>query len=134
MELKHIKSNFQDQDVIKYDDRIYTLSMLNETIEQGLNKSVQFKLTNGSISIIVVEEFRKLLQQENILSCRGDQTVFDQSLDCEILSTEGGGWKKGKIRFRYVAEIVLDEEEVISSEPESPLDDIRQSIQEQTEK
>lgn len=46
--------------------------------------------------------------------------------DCEILQVGSNGWKKGKIRLKLSLEFIPDEPEM--NEIESPLDDIRQSI------
>ncbi|MEA5537289.1 KGK domain-containing protein [Crocosphaera sp. XPORK-15E] len=46
--------------------------------------------------------------------------------DCEILKVGSNGWKKGKIRLKITLEFIPDEPEI--NEPESPLDDIRQSM------
>ncbi|MGK7879347.1 MAG: KGK domain-containing protein [Crocosphaera sp.] len=46
--------------------------------------------------------------------------------DCEILQVGSNGWKKGKIRLKVSLEFIPDEPEI--NEIESPLDDIRQSM------
>lgn len=48
--------------------------------------------------------------------------------ECEILQVGSNGWKKGKIRLKVSLEFIPDEPEI--KEIESPLDDIRQSINE----
>jgi hypothetical protein len=47
-------------------------------------------------------------------------------VDCEILKPGAKGWQKGKIRIRVSIEFCPDQPEI--SQPESPLDDIRQRI------
>ncbi|MEA5511223.1 KGK domain-containing protein [Crocosphaera sp. UHCC 0190] len=46
--------------------------------------------------------------------------------DCEILKVGSNGWKKGKIRLKITLEFIPDKPEI--NEMESPLDDIRQSM------
>ena len=46
--------------------------------------------------------------------------MFDRGLSCEVLRP-GANWQKGKVRIRL---------EFCPDEPESPLDDIRQTIKE----
>ncbi|NJN74078.1 MAG: hypothetical protein HC799_15320 [Limnothrix sp. RL_2_0] len=130
-ETQHVRSNCSNEDVVKYDDRLYTIEMFDQVIHRGLSQPVTVNAHRSqSISVQMEPLFKDLLKKYDILTCRSDQQTFDQSVDCEILKANGGGWKKGKIRFRYVAEITLDEEEEAEiSEPASPLDDIRQSIQ-----
>ncbi len=51
---------------------------------------------------------------------------FSQGIDCEILKVGSTGWKKGKVRLKVSLEFISNEPEEIKSE--SPLDDIRQTI------
>lgn len=55
---------------------------------------------------------------------QGDQKptkeLFDRGVSCEVLRP-GANWQKGKVRIRL---------EFCPDEPESPLDDIRQTIKE----
>lgn len=46
--------------------------------------------------------------------------LFEQGVSCEVLRP-GANWQKGKVRIRF---------EFCPDEPESPLDDIRQTIKE----
>ncbi|MGB2924705.1 MAG: KGK domain-containing protein [Limnothrix sp.] len=129
--IRHVRSNCSNEDVVKYDARLYTIEMLDQVIHQALSQQVTMNANRfNPVSVSIESAFKDLLKQNNILTCRNDQQTFDQSVDCEILKINSGGWKKGKIRFHYVVEITLDEEEEAETPvPESPLDDIRQSIQ-----
>ena len=70
----------------------------------------------------------------------GDHSIwFGQGVACEILSPENNGWKKGKVRIKVTLEFCPDEPEIpeipVSNNPEinkseSPLDDIRQMMNE----
>ena len=62
---------------------------------------------------------------------------FDDGLDCAILKPGAKGWQKGTVRIKVILEFCPDEPEVEEtppneqpeiSEPESPLDDLRQLI------
>jgi hypothetical protein len=62
---------------------------------------------------------------------------LQQGVNCELLKPGSNGWKKGKVRIKMILEFCHDEPEVkeISesqepkiSNPESPLDDLRQRI------
>lgn len=101
------------------------MEMLNKHIRETLSKT----LSKPNATVWV--SFLQLLQENKLLSSLQQNEVFNKILECEVLQAQGGGWKKGKIRFRYVAEIILDEElEQYKTVPEqvSPLDDIRNSI------
>lgn len=67
------------------------------------------------------------------------QNWFGKGIDCEILSVGAQGWKKGKIRLKLnvTIEFCPDEPEVEeipenneseTSQPESPLDDLRRQL------
>ncbi|HBE18503.1 MAG TPA: KGK family protein [Cyanobacteria bacterium UBA11149] len=58
---------------------------------------------------------------------------WDEGIDCEVLTCDGKGWQKGKVRLAL--EFIPDEPEVeeisVSNQlflPESPLDDLRQMM------
>lgn len=59
-----------------------------------------------------------------------NQWFHPSGVRCEILSIDGGGWKKGKIRFKV--EFIPDELEVkqklVSHNSASPLDDLRSTL------
>lgn len=76
------------------------------------------------------------------LSSRGgipynSEEWYTKGVDCELLKPGSDGWKKGKIRIKISLELCLDEPEISEipssnnpeiNKPESPLDDIRQMI------
>jgi len=56
---------------------------------------------------------------------------FTTGIDCEILNTDGKGWKKGKVRIKVSLEFQPDEPEIEAienSNSESSLDDIRRKL------
>ncbi|MDJ0690975.1 MAG: KGK domain-containing protein [Xenococcaceae cyanobacterium MO_188.B32] len=53
---------------------------------------------------------------------------FSNGIDCEILKVGSTGWQKGKVRLKVSLEFIADEPEEVKSD--SPLDDIRQAINE----
>ncbi|MBW4657165.1 MAG: hypothetical protein KME15_00690 [Drouetiella hepatica Uher 2000/2452] len=60
---------------------------------------------------------------------------FTEGTNCEVLSLGSGDWKKGKIKFTVLVEFLPDEPEipylpVSNAQVESPLDDIRQMLNE----
>ncbi len=57
--------------------------------------------------------------------------AFGNGLDGEVLKIGAKGWQKGKLRIRVSVEFCPDEPEI--SEPESPLDDLRQMINQETQ-
>ena len=59
------------------------------------------------------------------------QDAFGKGLDGEILKIGAKGWQKGKLRIKVSLEFYPDEPEI--SEPESPLDDLRQMINQENQ-
>ncbi len=52
-----------------------------------------------------------------------------EGVECRVLRTNGNGWQNAKVRFRIIMEIELEDSSQNSDFAEtSPLDDIRQSI------
>ncbi len=63
-----------------------------------------------------------------------------EGVDCETLKFGAKGWQKGKVRIRVSLEFCPDEPEVEETsasneiaQPESPLDDLRQMINQETQ-
>jgi len=62
---------------------------------------------------------------------------FNEGIDCEVLKLDAQGWQKGKVRLAI--EFCPDEPEIEETQneeipqPESPLDDLRQMINKETQ-
>ena len=64
-----------------------------------------------------------------------DKRWFTTGIDCEILNTDGKGWKKGKVIIQVSLEFQPDEPEIEAienSNSESSLDDIRRKLNQVT--
>ncbi len=86
-------------------------------------------------------------QMKSILSQYGGNRTnvnlnswLDKGIDCKTLKFGAKGWQKGKVRIRVSIEFCPDEPEVEETsatneieQPESPLDDLRQMINQQTQ-
>ena len=72
------------------------------------------------------------LSQEGVEVNRSDtKKMWEQGIDGEVLRIGSKGWQKGKIRIRISVEFCPDEPEI--TQPESPLDDIHQRINQETQ-
>lgn len=83
---------------------------------------------------------------KSMLSSRGgipgnNEEWYIQGVDCELLKPGNEGWIKGKVRIKISLELCLDdtgiEQDSVSNkppinQPESPLDDIRRMISQDT--
>ncbi|MFL9458492.1 MULTISPECIES: KGK domain-containing protein [Nostocales] len=84
-----------------------------------------------------VEQIQELIVKKiNITDNRG-QSLFDEGIICEVMKFEAKGWQQGKVRARLFLEFCPNEPEpsfeaeIKPVEPESPLDDLRQRIQQE---
>ncbi len=59
------------------------------------------------------------------------KAILEDGVDGEVLRIGAKGWQKGKWRIKVSLEFYPDEPDI--SEPESPLDDIRQMINQETQ-
>jgi hypothetical protein len=103
-----------------------------------------FKVGEFMLAAIQAYQYNGLTALKQQLQSRGvipgDYTIWSgEGVACEILSPENNGWKKGKVRIKVTLEFCPDEPEVpetpVSNNPvinksESPLDDIRQMMNE----
>ncbi|AFZ13814.1 KGK family protein [Crinalium epipsammum PCC 9333] len=97
----------------------------------------------------LISAFNEVLKDQalytlrQILGSKGiiPDDVFERACDCEILKPGSKGWKKGRVKIRISLEFCPDEPEDTetpennqpeTNEPESPLDDLRRMINEQT--
>ncbi len=71
------------------------------------------------------------------LNCSQQQQWFGNGINCEALKIGAKGWQKGKVKIRVIVEFCPDEPEVEetpennqseTSQPESPLDDLRRQL------
>lgn len=102
----------------------------NKSEEYGrVAPSVMFKLDDlEKKSICEILGISSLQDLEKESHYKGRKKWLDEGLDCEVLRLGAKKWQKGKLRIKVVAEFCPDEPEEIESN--SPLDDIRKTINE----
>ncbi len=77
----------------------------------------------------ILDDLYKKLEHRGCLTT--NKEWFTKGVECEILDTDGKGWKKGKVRIQVSLEFQPDEPEIeaIETNPsESSLDDIRRKL------
>ena len=77
-----------------------------------------------------VLEVKELKQLQNIEHYKPRAKWIDEGVQCEVLNLGANQWKKGKVRIKISFEFCPDEPEI--SEYESPLDEIRREMQNQS--
>ena len=78
-----------------------------------------------------ISKAKYILQRFGNYNAQQMEKWFSKGIDCEILKLGAKGWQKGKVRIRVSLEFCPDEPE--TSQPESPLNDIRQMIKENSQ-
>lgn len=58
---------------------------------------------------------------------------FTQGIDCEILNLGSKSWKKAKVKIKISIEFYVENEEPEIKQPESPLDDLRQMLNQENQ-
>ena len=71
-----------------------------------------------------------LVYREINISGVDSKNWFTNGIDCEILEPGTKGWQKGKIRLQVNVEVEFIPSEAETTEAESPLDDLREKLQE----
>ncbi|MEG4579282.1 KGK domain-containing protein [Microcoleus sp. MON1_C5] len=137
MENKFDFHNCGNDDALSFGNAMLKVGKLKETVvnrvlpEYGLGETLNKSLKEQNLNIDVPLDTRqKRFSYEK---------WFGEGIDCEILRVGVNGWKKGKIKLKLnvTIEFCPDEPEVEetpenneseTSQPESPLDDLRRQL------
>ncbi len=120
-------SDLSDNDVVAFEENNLTkLKILRNTLidcfKNHINDRIYEHLKNQGL---------KIPQQISIVEPDKEQKTYynkwlDEGIMCEVLKIGATEWQKGKIRIQVTVEFIADEPEM--QKPESPLDEIRQAI------
>jgi len=120
--------NFDPKDIIAFESKVFKVEQLFKAIQESLNSSE------------VGAFWHRALQRQKIPISTGSfsnahqegksEWWFSEGGICEVLRPGSQGWRKGKIRIRLKAVLEFCPEEAEANQEESPLDDIRQMINE----
>jgi len=136
MEDKFDFHNCGNEDALSFGNAMLKVEKLKETVnkvlpEYGLGQTLNQLLGQQQLKIDVgLTTDQQHFSYEN---------WFGQGIDCEILRVGAQGWKKGKIKLKLnvTIEFCPDESEVEetpenneseTSQPESPLEDLRRQL------
>jgi hypothetical protein len=136
MEDKFDLHNCGNEDALSFRMAMLKIEKLKETVnrvlpEYGLGETLNKSLKEQNLNIDLPIDTR---QQRFLYENR-----FGEGIDCEILRVGANGWKKGKIKLKLnvTIEFCPDEPKVEetsenneseTSQPESPLDDLRRQL------
>jgi hypothetical protein len=142
MEDKFSLQNCAADDVLSFNTTMFKVDKLNKEVsnllnERQLGKQLSDSFVAQNISIKVGGESRGSTNYYTFY-----ENWFGDGIDCEILRIGGKGWKKGKVKIKVQVslEFCPDELEIEETQandeitqPESPLDDLRQKINKETQ-
>ncbi len=139
MEENFLLENCGDEDALLLSDK----GLKAGTLRQKITNIFQTKFEG-----LLIEELKSQGLEINTKEYIGSTNYnyitkqwFGNGIDCEVLKIGAKGWKKGKMKITVSLEFCPDEPEVTetpennqpkTNEPESPLDDLRRMINEQT--
>jgi hypothetical protein len=110
--------------IAEYDDFLKSLS--NDDVFELFQKLFQF----GRIKCAIEESFREPIREKFTEQLQLGPKIYvklHEGVDCRILQAGSDGWKKGKLKISINVEFIPDEPE--TNQYQSPLDEIRQEIQ-----
>ncbi|BAY71606.1 KGK domain-containing protein [Anabaena sp. FACHB-709] len=121
-------SNCSNDDALSVKDKVFKIFHIKEAIKKAfrskLSEELYILLNSYGISIdpggyLVGNKFYRYTHK-----------WFDEGVDCEVLKPATKGWQKGRLRIKVTLEFIPDEPP--THESESPLDDLRRMIDEET--
>lgn len=120
--------NFDDKDIIAFESQVFKVEQLIKAVQAAFNSGdtgyyLHNNLTQRKVPINA-QKFSDACQEE----C--NEWWFNRGGECEVLRPGSQGWQKGKIRIRLKAILEFCPDEPENNQEESPLDDIRQMINE----
>lgn len=125
MEFNSYMQKCGDDDVIQLRDAIYRIGKLKAAIKYGARSYHKIPST----LFYSLQEFGI-----NLLEIATMQEILTNGIDAEILKINAKGWQKGNFKINLTLEFIPDEPEieeaVATSQSESPLDDLRKLLNE----
>ena len=86
--------------------------------------------------LIRIEQLAEVFTKRLNVTDKQGNKLCEEGLKCEVLQFNSRGWQKGRLRATVILEFCPDEppveEKPITNEPESPLDDIRRMMIEES--
>ena len=108
-----------DDDVLSFSNAMFKVGKFRDAVEYAFTDNAQVKAT---LSYAL---------QEKKVALSNLRELLREGVDGEVLRIGSNGWQKGKLRIKVSIEFYPDEPEI--SQPESPLDDLRQMINQENQ-
>jgi len=135
-----------DNDILLFDQDTFTVIRFKKLVLQAIKTKLDFKINDGRANLFTTS-FCTLSITPVTPVASGVHILFNNlqwrnsPIDCQLLKVGSQGWQKGKLRIQMDTTILLDHRTGESNkvndiciefcpdeptEPESPLDDLRQ--------
>lgn len=117
-----------EEDIISFNNQMTKFGQVKQALTWALDR----KIGDPLVESLESQGVQGIRIYESVSWARGRRMQdanwkwFTEGKDCEILRIGAKGWQKGKIKIKVSVEFEPDEPEI--SEPESPLDDLRQLL------
>jgi hypothetical protein len=110
--------DYSDDDVLAFNGNLVKVGKFRDLVKFAFNDPNQ-----------ISDKIFELLRGNGVYINPKD--AFGNGLNGEVLKIGAKGWQKGKLRIKVSLEFYPDEPEI--SQPESPLDDLRQMINQENQ-
>lgn len=121
-------NNCGNDDVLSVKDKVFKFIQVRQAIQKAFDNKLSEELYNTLNSYGIPIDPGGYLVGNKFY--RQADRWFDEGIECEVLQPASKGWQKGKIKLKVTLEFIPDEPSI--NEPESPLDDLRRMINEET--
>ncbi len=140
MEDNYYLQDCTDDDVLSFGEDTYKIGKFKKAINGAFGNNLGHQLNGqlGSYQGIKIDGSILAPKEVNEPYARW----FRDGIDCEILNLGSKSWKKGKVRIKVSVEFYVEEQEdseILKSDtleispPESPLDDLRQMMNQENQ-
>ncbi len=109
-----------NDDVLCFGNNTFKVGRFRNTVNESFGIGFGISLTNE-------------LKSKGIVVNSAHTNWFTQGIDCEILNLGSKSWKKGKVKIKISVEFYVENEESEIKQPESPLDDLRQMLNQENQ-
>jgi len=127
---KNISFTLNCDDVLLFNEDIIKINSFQEKMITGTREDLES----------LVDDIQESITEEPKLPIKYIKSNFSieyQLINCQILQVNGKGWKKGNLNIEIFISLTNHQDDKVNlkffpdepTEPESPLDDIREMIQ-----
>lgn len=114
MQFNHNMSQWQDEDVIGFQGVLCKVGRFKATLCHFFNHEITDQLYKHLKQYnLDIRPIKQVKNHSNLgyRDLQDNELWLKEGVDCEVLTVEGGGWKKGKIRINISVEFYPEDSE-----------------------